>query len=110
MVWELTQEIELEFGPVDFVIRIMKKAKSPSITQDWDTYWIRLTLDGVVNDDDIEYRQTKQDDYTAYSPNEAGVKWVFNPPDLLRSEISATLAYPIAWDRDEPGPPFVPAV
>lgn len=109
MTWDQTLEVELEFGPADFRVLIEKLAHSPSIMQDWDTYWITLFLDGLKSDDSIEFRQTKEDDYTAYTPDDPDKKWVFNPPDLLRSEVSPTVAYPVAWDLDEPGPPFVPA-
>ncbi len=109
VVWELTQQIDIEIGLVDFVVTIRKKAKSPSIMQDWDTYWIELTLDGIVSDNELEHRQLLEDDYTAYTPVDIDDRWIFFPPDLLTSTISPTLAYPVAWDRDEPGPPFVPA-
>jgi len=108
VVWELTQTIVLEFSTPELVTTIRKKAKSPLITQDWDTYWISMKLDGIDADKEIEFRQTKEDDYTAYTVEDPDARWVFFPPDLLTSQIFPGPGYPVAWDRDEPGPPFVP--
>jgi len=107
VVWELVQTVELVFVDVEFKIRIEKKAPSSGVPQPWDTYWVRLFLDGEEDNENVEMRQRSESDYTEYRVEEFDDHWHFGLPVAPDQHISTTDMYPIAWDRDEPGPPWV---
>lgn len=92
------------------IVDVRKKERSLFTTDPWDSYWITLTLNGLIADEEIEHRQLNEDDYSRYQNNTPGNPWQWGGPFTPFQTVSWTEAWPTAWDRVSPGPPFVPGL
>lgn len=110
VVWELITTVMIGGLPQDFEIRIEKRDRSIFTVDDWDSYWIQLTINAVASNDFIEHRQLSDVDYSRYQNNTPGLPWKWGPPLVPTQTVSWTEAWPIAWDRTSPGPPFIPGL
>lgn len=109
VVWEVSDFLTDTQGAPSLVVRIEKRQKSALNPLAWDSYWIQLTIAGVASDFFREYVQFQELDYTRYLNAITNLSWVWgglNPFQI----VTSTEAWPIAWDRSEPGPPFIPGL
>ena len=106
VVWELSTTVTLGGNDFDLVVRVEKKAPALPLVIPWDTYWTRITLDGLQSDNELESLPSSSTVYTLYSPAVIGDTWTWNDSALPTQRISFARFYPMAWDRILPGPPF----
>lgn len=107
VVWELITIITLGGNPFDFVLRIEKKASSDPPFFGHDTYWVTLSIDGLLSDQEREYFPGSTVIYTQYDPFLVGSNWTWVNSGLPTQRVSSAILFPMAWDRALPGPPFV---
>jgi len=88
-------------------IDIRKKNRSGFQIDMWDTYWIELTLNGLLCDEEVEHRQLSATDYSRYQNNTPGLEWKWTNGGGVFQTVSWTECWPVAWDRVLPGPPYV---
>ncbi len=108
VVWELVTTVMIGGLPQDFEIRIEKRERSIMVVDLWDTYWIQLTINGVPSLEFLEHRQLSDVDYSVYQAVTQALPWKWGSLLVPTQTVSQTEAWPIAWDRMTPGPPFVP--
>lgn len=110
VIWFLSTNILIGGNPTDFDILIIKTFRSLFTVDPWDSYWVRLTINGLNSDDFTEFRQLSDVDYSRYQQNTPGLAWMWTDPGGPQHMVSWTEAWPVAWDRTEPGPPFIPGL
>jgi len=110
VVWLRSGQILIGGNPHMFAVLIEKRERSFFTIDMWDSYWIRLAIDGVPSDEYIEHRQLSDTTYSRYQNNTPGQPWVWSNGGGPFQVVSWTEAWPIAWDRTSPGPPFVPGL
>lgn len=110
VVWELATVVALNGNFVPFVVRVEKRARSFGTANDWDSYWIQLSIDGNASDKFNEYLQLSASDYSRYQAQTPGEAWTWFDSGLPTQTVSWTEAWPCAWDRTFPGPTFVPGL
>jgi len=110
VVWEVVTTVMIGGTPQDFEIRIEKRERSIFTVDMWDSYWIQLTINDEPSLEFIEHRQLSETDYSRYQNNTPGNPWKWGSLLVPTQTVSWTEAWPIAWDRTSPGPPFVPGL
>ena len=110
VVWEIKTNVMLGPDPHPFEVRIEKRQRSLATVNDWDSYWIQLKIDNVASDQFVEYLQLSSTDYSRYQAQTPGQPWTWTPGAVQIHEVSWTEAWPTAWDRTSPGPPYVPGL
>lgn len=110
VVWELVTTVMIGGLPQDFEIRIEKRDRSIMVVDLWDTYWIQLTINGVPSLEFLEHRQLSDVDYSVYQAVTQALPWKWGSLLVPTQTVSQTEAWPIAWNRTTPGPPFVPGL
>lgn len=106
VVWSSAFIIELGLGPALLVVNIVKFERSLFTPDPWDSYWIGLSINGVASDLFIEHRVTIENNYSIYQNNTPGNPWIWSAMGSPYQAVSWTQAFPCAWDRTMPGPPF----
>lgn len=106
--WAVSEVINIGGMPHTLGIVIAKRERSIFTTDPWDSYWINLAIDGVLADQFIEHRQLSEFDYSRYQNNAPGAPWIWTNGGGPFQVVSWTEAWPLAFDRTTPGPPFVP--
>lgn len=110
VVWSSTQIILIGGNPHLFDILIEKRERSIFTVDPWDSYWVRLAINGVQSDDYTEFRQLSDVDYSRYQQNTPGLPWTWTNGGAPFQTVSWTEAWPIAWNLTTPGPPFIPGL
>lgn len=110
VIWSRSGIILIGGNPHMFAVLIEKRERSFFTVDPWDSYWIRLAIDGVPSDEYTEFRQLSDVDYSRYQQNTPGLPWLWTNGGAPFQRVSWTEAWPIAWDRTTPGPPFVPGL
>lgn len=109
VIWILDTTFPGDVGPVVFQILIAKVPPSAPGPVFWDSYGIQLKINGVASDTFIEHLQLSEFDYSRYQNINPGTPWTWGAPNPFQV-VTWTEAWPIAWDRTLPGPPFVPGL
>ncbi len=110
VVWEVVTTVMIGGVPQDFEIRIEKRERSIATVDPWDSYWIQLTINDEPSLEFLEHRQLSDVDYSVYQANTQALPWKWGSLLVPTQTVSQTEAWPIAWDRMTPGPPFVPGL
>jgi len=110
VTWSFSDSILIGGDPHDLDVTIEKRERSLFTVDPWDSYWIQLAIDGVDSEEFIEHRQLSDTDYSRYQTNTPGLAWRWINGGGVFQSVSWTEAWPIAWDRTTPGPPFVPGL
>lgn len=110
VTWELVTTVLIDAVPIDFEVRIEKRERSIFTVDPWDSYWIQLTIESIASDKFLEHRVTSDTDYTRYVAQTPGEAWTWGGILMPTQTVSWTEAWPIAWDRTTPGPPFIPGL
>jgi len=110
VIWFVAEVILIDDVPALLSITIAKTFRSFFTVDPWDSYWIQLAINGVNSDAFLEHRQLSDTDYSRYQAQTPGQAWTWTDPANPFQEVSWTEAWPIAWDRTSPGPPFVPGL
>lgn len=92
------------------IVDIRKKERSLFTVDPWDSYWVELTLNGLLSDNEIEFRQLSDTDYSRYQQNTPGDPWTWTNGGAPFQTVSWTEFWPVAWNLVAPGPPFVPGL
>lgn len=108
VLWRRTITFGDPGAPIELRITILKTERSLFTVDNWDSYWISLRLNGLESDFFIEHRQLSDTDYSRYQNNTPGLFWSWGGLLLPFQVVTWTEAWPIAWNRSEPGPPFLP--
>lgn len=110
VIWAVGQVINIGGMAHLLQITIAKLERSIATIDDWDSYWIRLGIDGVQADEFVEHRQLSEFGYSRYQNNTPGQPWLWTNGGAPFQAVSWTEAWPLAFDRTTPGPPFVPGL
>lgn len=108
--WFIEKVIQIGGNDHTIQIFIAKFERSFFTIDPWDSYWIQLSLDGLASDEFIEHRQLSDTDYSRYQNNTPGLPWLWTNGGAPFQAVNWTEAWPVAWDRTSPGPPFVPGL
>jgi len=92
------------------IVDVRKKQRSLFTVDPWDSYWITITLNGDLADEEVEHRQLSSTDYSRYQNNTPGLAWQWTNGGGVFQTVSWTEQWPTAWDRVAPGPPFIPGL
>lgn len=106
VVWASAFIFDIGGNPALFQVNIVKTERSLFTIDNWDSYWIQLIINNVPADLFIEHRQTIENDYSFYQNNTPGNPWLWTFEGTPYQAVSWTEAWPCAWDRPMPGPPF----
>lgn len=106
VVWRRTITFGDPVAPIELRITILKTERSLFTIDPWDSYWISLRINGLESDFFIEHRVTIENNYSIYQNNTPGLPWTWGGLLQPFQVVSWTEAWPCAWDRTMPGPPF----
>jgi len=109
VVWDVTVPVVFTTGSFPFRVTIRKQDAPVNPFGTGDIYEIQLEIDGVPSFEPVPYFQQSALSYTEYVQSSGPTDW-FWPDDIAPVQVVNRAAFfPCAWDRVEPGPPWVRA-
>lgn len=106
VIWASFFLFDIDMVAALLLVEIVKFDRSLFTVDPWDSYWIRLHINNVPADAYVEHRVTIENNYSIYQNNTPGLPWIWSFEGTPYQAVSWTEAFPCAWDRDTPGPPF----
>lgn len=108
VVWEKEFQVDFSDGPHPFHIRVEKRGAVDPPLNPWDQYFVQMMIDFEPSLGFLPYRQLLAHDYSNYEAVTPGEPWRWGSLIEPTQTVSWTQFQPCAWDRVEPGPPFIP--